>query len=256
MSRIEAAQPGDGGAAAPVERAFLIADVRGYTRFTREHGDAESARLVIRFADLARDAVAARGGQVIELRGDEALAVFTLPVQAVRAAIELLAACAEEEAADPTLPLHVGIGIDAGEAIPVEDGFRGSPLNAAARLCSQAAAGQIMITAAVAERAGMVEDAQFVSRGLVELKGFEPGLEVVEVIPARPGVAAGLARGEARPARARAEGAGRRARHGAELAARHLAPGAPRQRADRLRLGGRADGQVRTRGRALVARPR
>jgi WD40 repeat protein len=126
---------------------------------------------------------------VIELRGDEALAVFTSPVQAVRAAIELLAACAEEEAADPTLPLHVGVGIDAGEAIPVEDGFRGSPLNAAARLCSQAAAGQVMITARVAERAGMVDNAQFESRGLVELKGFEPGLEVVEVIPARPGAA-------------------------------------------------------------------
>ncbi len=187
MSRIEAAQPGEGGAAAPVERAFLIADVRGYTRFTREHGDAESARLVIRFADLARDAVAARGGRVIELRGDEALAVFTSPVQAVRAAIELLAACAEEEAADPTLPLHVGVGIDAGAAIPVEDGFRGSPLNAAARLCSIAAAGQIMITAAVAERAGMVDDARFESRGLVELKGFEPGLEVVEVVPGKSG---------------------------------------------------------------------
>jgi WD40 repeat protein/class 3 adenylate cyclase len=187
MSRIEPAQPGEGSAAAPVERAFLIADVRGYTRFTREHGDAESARLVIRFADLARDAVAARGGQVIELRGDEALAVFTSPVQAVRAAIELLAACAEEEAADPTLPLHVGVGIDAGEAIPVESGFRGSPLNAAARLCSVAAAGQIMITAAVAERSGMVEDARFESRGLVELKGFEPGLEVVEVVPVNPG---------------------------------------------------------------------
>ncbi len=198
MSRIEAAQPGEGGAAAPVERAFLIADVRGYTRFTREHGDAESARLVIRFADLARDAMAARGGRVIELRGDEALAVFTSPVQAVRAAIELLAACAEEEAADPTLPLHVGVGIDAGEAIPVEDGFRGSPLNAAARLCSVAAAGQIMITAAVAMRAGMVEDARFESRGLVELKGFEPGLEVVEVVPGKPGSV--LAPREAKPA--------------------------------------------------------
>ncbi len=198
MSRIEAAQPGEGGAAAPVERAFLIADVRGYTRFTREHGDAESARLVIRFAELARDAVAARGGEVIELRGDEALAVFTSPVQAVRAAIELLAACVEEEAADPTLPLHVGVGIDVGEAVPVEDGFRGSPLNAAARLCSVAAAGQIMITAAVAERSGMVDDARFESRGLVELKGFEPGLEVVEVVPAGSGSGAAPAPLEAK----------------------------------------------------------
>ena len=27
----------------PVERTFLIADVRGYTKFTRERGDAEAA---------------------------------------------------------------------------------------------------------------------------------------------------------------------------------------------------------------------
>jgi hypothetical protein len=57
-------------------RTFLIADVRGYTRFTRERGDAEAARLAKKFADVARDSVDARSGRVIELRGDEALAVF------------------------------------------------------------------------------------------------------------------------------------------------------------------------------------
>jgi hypothetical protein len=45
-------------------------------------------RRAIRFADLARDAVAARCGTVIELRGDEALAVFESTPQAVRAAVE------------------------------------------------------------------------------------------------------------------------------------------------------------------------
>lgn len=53
----------------------LIVDVRGYTRFTAERGDAVAALLAKRFADLARDAVEARGGRVIELRGDGALAV-------------------------------------------------------------------------------------------------------------------------------------------------------------------------------------
>jgi class 3 adenylate cyclase len=66
------------------------------------------------FADLARDAVEARGGRVIELRGDEALAVFDGPSQAVRAAVEFQAKCAEESEADPAFPLH--IGIDAREA--------------------------------------------------------------------------------------------------------------------------------------------
>jgi class 3 adenylate cyclase len=79
-------------------RTFLIADVRGYTRFTQEHGDAEAARLAKKFADLARDSVEARGGRVIELRGDEALAVFTSTAQTVRAALELQATCLEETA--------------------------------------------------------------------------------------------------------------------------------------------------------------
>src|SRR5438874_4678628 len=92
-------------------RTFLIADIRGYTAFTREHGDEAAARLAMRFAELARDAVEARSGEVVELRGDEALAVFTSSSQAIRAALELQAACEEETAEDPTLPLPVGIGM-------------------------------------------------------------------------------------------------------------------------------------------------
>ena len=177
--------------AGPGERTFLIADVRGYTRFTRERGDAEAARLALGFADLARDAVEARSGRVIELRGDEALAVFESSAQAVRAATELTASCAEEMEADPTLPLLVGVGIDAGEAVPVEGGFRGAALNTAARLCSKAAAGQVLVTATVAQRATEIDGIGFVSAGRVELKGFEQPVELIEVIArdrARPPV--------------------------------------------------------------------
>ncbi len=52
----------------------------------------------------------------------------------------------EETAAAPDLPLTVGIGSTSGEAIPVEDGFRGVALNTAARLCSKAVAGQVLVT--------------------------------------------------------------------------------------------------------------
>ena len=38
---------------------------------------------------MARERVALRGGNVIELRGDEALAVFASPRAAMRAAIDL-----------------------------------------------------------------------------------------------------------------------------------------------------------------------
>jgi WD40 repeat protein/class 3 adenylate cyclase len=165
-------------------RTFLIADVRGYTRFTREHGDAQAARLAMKFADLARDAIAARGGRVVELRGDEALAVFTSAPQAVGAACDFQATCQEETAADPSLPLAIGIGVDAGESIPVEDGYRGDALNTAARLCSKAAAGQVLVTRAVAELADGVENVRFEGRGPAELKGFEGAVELVEAVPA------------------------------------------------------------------------
>src|SRR5262245_3208988 len=79
----------------PLYRAFLIADIRGWTSFTRERGPAAAGRLAKTFADLARDAVEARGGIVFELRGDEAVAVFDEPFQAVRAGIELQATFAE-----------------------------------------------------------------------------------------------------------------------------------------------------------------
>jgi class 3 adenylate cyclase len=60
----------------PLVRTFLIADIRGYTRFTERHGDEASARLAARFSEIVREGVQLRGGTLIEIRGDEALAVF------------------------------------------------------------------------------------------------------------------------------------------------------------------------------------
>ena len=163
---------------------FLIADVRGYTRFTRERGDADAATLARKFADLARDAVEARGGRVIELRGDEALAVFESSAQAVRAAVELQATCAEESRSDPAFPLPVGIGIDAGEAVPVEEGYRGRALNMAARLCSSAAAGDVLVTRAIATASDLAEDGvAFLERGPQSFKGFEQDVDVIAATP-------------------------------------------------------------------------
>ena len=40
---------------APPLLTLLIADVRGYTRFTAEHGDEATARLACRFAELVEE---------------------------------------------------------------------------------------------------------------------------------------------------------------------------------------------------------
>ena len=126
------AQPETGASADADVHAFLIGDIRGWTAFTQEHGDEVAARLAARFAEVTRRVIEGHHGRVVELRGDEVMAVFGSPRSAIRAAVAALQQCfVEESTADPTLPLTVGIGLDAGEAVAVEGGYRGGALNVA-----------------------------------------------------------------------------------------------------------------------------
>jgi class 3 adenylate cyclase/tetratricopeptide (TPR) repeat protein len=180
------AAAGDGPAApaiaAPELRTFLFADVRGYTRFTQEQGDEAAAKLVAKFAALMRQGVEARGGEVIELRGDEALAVFSSARQALRAAVELESRFRLESEKDASLPLPVGIGLDAGEAVPVEGGYRGEALNLASRLCNLAGPGEVLATQGVVYLGRRVQGVTYAERGLVEIKGFADPVLVIRVI--------------------------------------------------------------------------
>ena len=68
-------------------RTFLIADVRGYTRYTHQHGDEAASTLASAFAGIVRVTVSMFDGELLELRGDEALCVFRSPRQAIRASL-------------------------------------------------------------------------------------------------------------------------------------------------------------------------
>ena len=161
--------------------AFLIADVRGYTTFTQERGDEEAGRLAGRFAEVTRSVVEAHRGNVLELRGDEALVVFGSPRSAIRGAVALQQRFVEETIADPSLPLTVGIGLDAGEAVAVEGGYRGGALNVAARLCSLARAGEVLASREIVHLALRVDGVRFTERGQAALKGLDKPVHVVSV---------------------------------------------------------------------------
>jgi class 3 adenylate cyclase len=167
----------------PAILVFLIADVRGYTHFTLERGDEAAARLATRFAELVQRVVTARSGQLIELRGDEALCCFRSARQALQAASELQEQFLQATRTDPSLPLGVGIGLDVGEAVPVDKGFRGAALNLAARLCSLAGPGDVLVSEAVIHIARKVDGLSYYPWGLAELKGFDDPLRVVRVQP-------------------------------------------------------------------------
>ena len=160
---------------------FMIADVRGYTAFTQANGDESAARLARTFAEIAREGVEAHGGEVVELRGDEALAVFTSARDALRAAAELQLTFMDEVARRPELPLRVGVGLDAGEAVPVEGGYRGAALNLAARLCSKAGPGEVLASQGVVHLARTVPGIRIQDGGAFELKGMDVPVPVYRV---------------------------------------------------------------------------
>jgi class 3 adenylate cyclase/tetratricopeptide (TPR) repeat protein len=158
-------------------RTFLIADMRGYTAYTVQQGDAEAARVAAGFAAVARRAVEAREGTLLELRGDEALAVFDSARQALRAAVDLQRLRVEVD-----LPLPIGIGLDAGEAVPVEGGFRGAALNLSARLCSLAGPDEVLASETVTSLARRLDDLTYADRGAVRLKGFSEDVRVRQIL--------------------------------------------------------------------------
>ena len=164
-------------------RTFLIADLRGYTRFSDEQGDEAASQLARTFAAIVREAVPPQGGEVLELRGDEALCVFGSARAALWTAVDLQWRFRERVDGEPALPLGVGIGLDAGEAVPTEGGYRGRALNVASRLCSLARPGEILASETVTNLAGRQEKARYAPRRPTRVKGLEEPVRHVELVP-------------------------------------------------------------------------
>ena len=111
--------------------------------------------------------------------------MFSSTREAIRAAVELQERFVEETLEPPALPLTVGIGLDAGEAVAVQGGYRGGALNLAARLCGQARAGEILgIARGHAPRAA-VDGVRYEQRGSLSPSRDSPNLS------GRPGRAGG-----------------------------------------------------------------
>ena len=162
-------------------RTFLIADIRGYSRYTEECGDEAAAALAKKFERIVNEDIEAHGGGLVEMRGDEALVAFTSARAAIRAAVDLQAQF-REAAEELEIPLRVGIGIDSGEAVELEDGsFRGSALNVAARLCGRASGGEVIISEATSRLAGRLTGLHYSDGGRVRLKNIAERVHVFKV---------------------------------------------------------------------------
>lgn len=153
-----------------IARAFLFADVRGYAAFVERHGDQAGADLLRRYRDLVRAAVAEFQGAEIRTEGDSFYLAFRSPSAAIRCGLSIL------EAAESDLggqrQLTIGIGIHAGETVQTDEGYVGSAVNIAARVCAVAGAGELLVTDAVRAMTRTYLGVAFEPRGRRRLKGI------------------------------------------------------------------------------------
>jgi class 3 adenylate cyclase len=117
-------------------RGFLFADLRGFTAFAERHGNAAAAQRVARFLELARAAIAQHEGAEIKTEGDAIHAVFPSASMAVMCGLEIVEAAGALRTGPADRPLDLGVGVHAGEAVETHEGYIGTAVNIAARLCA------------------------------------------------------------------------------------------------------------------------
>lgn len=165
-------------------RGFLFADLRGFTAFVESRGENAAADLLDAYRGLVREQVAQHAGAEIRTEGDSFYVVFPSARAAVACGLGVTAAAAAFSVLNADHPIRVGIGINAGETTQHGDGFVGTAVNLAARVCSQARAGEVLVTGTVREAVRGASDLRFVSRGNRRLKGIADAVPLFAVEPA------------------------------------------------------------------------
>lgn len=180
----EAVRP-EGGA---ITRGFLFADLRGYTAYVERHGDAAASALLDVYRRMMRDTIARHGGAEIKTEGDSFYVVFPSASGAVMCGLSVVAAAAAHSQADPEHPIRVGVGVNAGEAVAAAEGYVGSAVNIAARVCAQAKPGEVLVTDTVRGLTRTSGRLTFVPVGRRILKGIAEPMALFRAEPAGSGL--------------------------------------------------------------------
>lgn len=144
----------------------MFTDIVDSTERARRIGDAAWRRVLDEHDAILRRLVENHRGRVVKTTGDGVLAIFDGPGRAIRCALALEPALAR-------LQISTRAGLHTGEVIERGDDVAGIAVNAAARVMSEAAPGEVLVSRVVADLVAG-SGVQFDERGETELKGL-PG---------------------------------------------------------------------------------
>jgi class 3 adenylate cyclase/DNA-binding CsgD family transcriptional regulator len=153
---------------------FLFTDVEGSTRLAKVLGAARYGEVLDAHRRLLRDAFRDASGVEVDSQGDGFFVAFRSASEAVRAASGAQRALAEHRWPEGA-SVRVRIGIHTGEAAVVDEGYRGLAVHRAARICTSAHGGQIVLSATTRDlvESDLPADVRLRELGLVQLRHID-----------------------------------------------------------------------------------
>ncbi len=159
----------------------LFTDMVGSTSLTQTMGDAVAQQAVRAHNLIVREALGEFGGREIKHTGDGIMAAFPTTSNSVEAAIAIQAKVRARNRSTPEPPLHLKIGINAGEPIVEDDDLFGATVQLAARVVDAAQSEQILVSEIVRGICAG-KNLRFANRGPFMLDGFKDHIALHEVI--------------------------------------------------------------------------
>jgi class 3 adenylate cyclase len=151
----------------------LFADIVASTEHAVDLGDSGWRRLLDRFDEITRREVGRFRGREINRRGDDFLATFDGPARAVQCALAISTALRP-------LGIEMRAGVHTGEIELRGDDVGGIAVHIGARVCSLAAANEVLTTRTVRDLT-VGSDLLFSDRGEHALKGVPEPVQIYRV---------------------------------------------------------------------------
>jgi class 3 adenylate cyclase len=164
----------------PGFRAIMFTDLKDSTLMTTLYGDTKALHLLHIHNALTRNSLRAHRGREVKHTGDGIMASFALVPDAIDCAIAIQKAFAAYNKESPEAPLHLRIGLSAGEPIEEHGDLFGKPVQLAARLCAHAQPDRILVAQVVLDQC-RGKEVPFLNLGEVTPKGFDHAIRVYEV---------------------------------------------------------------------------
>src|SRR5438067_7182375 len=174
-----------GESGAGVERSTAIVaftDLVGSTELRSRLGEDAAEELRRNHDRLIAAAVEGNRGRLVKNLGDGVMATFTGASDALGAAVAIQQALDRHNRSGVSkVPMEVRIGASAGDVAFEEADCFGTPVIEAARLCSAAGGGQILVTEVVRLLAGSAGGHHVAAVGALDLKGLPAAVAAYEV---------------------------------------------------------------------------